>query len=139
MAAAITRKTPGSRYFALIRAFPLTHIENKAHLTEAQAVLDRLLAKKLDDGEELYLNALTDLVERYEDEHEPISEASEADVLRLLMQSNRLSQSALARNVGMPQSTISAILAGDRSMTKEHMIRLGQFFNVAPEVFFRTG
>ena len=44
----------------------------------------------------------------------PIPDASEAEVLRTLMTSNDLSQSSLARQVGISQSTISAVLAGTR-------------------------
>jgi len=46
----------------------------------------------------------------YEADHEPIPDASEADVLRLLMESNGLSQMALARALGIDRSTLVPIL-----------------------------
>jgi hypothetical protein len=51
-------------------------------------MIDRLLQKDLDEGSQEYLNAFTDLVETYEDEHVLITDASQADVLRELMRSN---------------------------------------------------
>lgn len=136
----IRRQKPGRSYFSLNKAFPLTSIENKAHLIEAQSVVDGLLARVvLDAGEELYLNALTDLIESYEDEHESIPAASEADMLRILMQANGLSQNKLAILSEIPQSTISAILSGGRPMTKKHMHTLGEIFNVSPAAFFNAG
>jgi hypothetical protein len=41
---------------------------------------------KLDEGEEMYLDALSDLVGAYEDEHYAIKPASDADMLRHLME-----------------------------------------------------
>ena len=67
------------------------------------------------------------------------SRYEQADVLRLLMESNGLSQMALARKVGISQSTISAVLDGTRSLTKEHVITLARCFNVGPGAFLPGG
>jgi HTH-type transcriptional regulator / antitoxin HigA len=128
------RSLPGS-YFELVKQFPLTHIRDDDQLKAAQEVIDRLLEERLDRGGEEYLDALTDLVEIYEDENEPIPDASEADVLRELMRSNGLSQMRLAKAVGISQSTISAVLNGTRSLTKEQVVALAQFFHVSPAAF----
>jgi len=71
-------------------------------------------------------------VEKYEDEHEPIPDASEVDVLCELMRANGLSQMALASKVGISQSTISAVLNGTRSLTKEQVVTLARFFKIGP-------
>jgi len=69
-------------YLELVIAFPLSSIRSERHLAEAQKVMDQLLSKrKLDEGEETYLDALSDLVAVYEDEHHPIKPASDADML----------------------------------------------------------
>jgi HTH-type transcriptional regulator/antitoxin HigA len=122
-------------YFALVKRFPLTHIRDDDHLDAAQALIDELLQEELDRGSEEYLNVLTDLVEAYENEHVPIRDASEADVLRELMGANRLSQQKLAKAAGIAQSTISAVLNGSRSLTKEQVVRLAAHFGVAPAAF----
>jgi HTH-type transcriptional regulator/antitoxin HigA len=54
------------------------------------------------------------------------------------MRTGGLNQSQLERAVGISQSTLSAILTGDREMTKGHMITLARFFNVSPAVFLPT-
>src|SRR3954454_15834507 len=85
MAAKTATNTMPDTYFELVKQFPLARIRDEGHLDEAHEVIDRLLRKNLDDGEQVYLDALPDLVEPYEDKHEPMPDASEADVLRLLM------------------------------------------------------
>lgn len=122
-------------YFRLVRRFPLTRIRDDAHLAEASEVLDGLLRQDLDDGGRAYLDVLTDLVESFEEEHVPIPDASEADVLRALMRANGLSQPRLAREVGIAQSTLSAVLGGSRSLTKAQVIKLARRFGVSPAAF----
>ena len=123
-------------YFELVKRFPLTHIRNRRHLGQALQLVDELLQQRLDRGAQEYLDALSDLVASFEDEHTPIPDASESDVLRVLWQSSGLTQTELAKAVGISQSTLSVILSGDRELTKGHMLALAKFFNVPPAVFF---
>lgn len=125
-------------YFKLVRRFPLTRITDENDAVAAQAMIDELTRKKLDVGEQAYLDVLTDLFEAYEEANVPIADASEADVLRGLMLSNRLSQPALAKKTGIAQSTISAVLNGSRSLTKHQIVALAKFFKVGPGAFLPT-
>ena len=135
MAARILRKKLPDTYFHLVRAFPLIHIRDAEHLADAQRVIDGLLQRKLDAGASEYLDALTDLVESYENEHEHFEDVSEADVLRELMRSHNLTQQLLAKATGIAQSSISAVLNGDRSLTKQQVIALAKYFGVSPAAF----
>ncbi len=125
-------------YFKLVQQFPLIHIRDDSHLDGAQRMIDRLLQKRLDKGVEEYLDALTDLAEIYEDEHETLPDASEAEVLRELMRANGLSQPKLAKEAGISQSTISAVLSGTRSLTKSQVVMMAKFFRVSPAAFLAS-
>ena len=122
-------------YFDLVKRFPLTHLRDDDHLEKAQEVLDQLLREDRDEGARQYLAVLTDLVEAYEEEHVPIPDASEAEVLAELMRAGGLSQQKLAKVVGIAQATLSAVLRGTRSLTKGQVIRLARFFHVSPAAF----
>jgi HTH-type transcriptional regulator / antitoxin HigA len=135
MAVKILKRTLPDTYFELVKRFRLTHIRDDEHLNDAQRMLDQLLQESLDHGGQDYLDALTDLVATYEDKHEVIPDASEADVLRELMRTNGLTQQGLARKVQIAQSTISAALNGTRSLTKRHILTLAKFFHVSPATF----
>lgn len=132
-----TQTTPPDleTYLNLVIEFPLIPIRDDDHLARAAAMLDRLLQQDLDRGQQDYLEVLTDLVEKYEEEHVPIPDASESDVLRELLRSHGLSQNALKARTGIAQSTISAVLNGERSLTREQVITLAGFFGVSPSVF----
>jgi len=123
------------QYLDLVKEFRLVPIRDDAHLDAAIAMLDRLLSMELDDEAQGYLDVLTDLVEAYEDEHVIIPPAPEADVLRLLMHSNKVSQIKLSKQLGIAQSTISDVLRGVRSLTKDQVVLVAKFFHVGPGVF----
>lgn len=118
-------------YLELVIAFPLASIRSEKHLAEAQKVMDRLLAKgKLVVGEETYLDALSDLVAAYEDECHPIGPASDADMLRHLMDAKAINQAQLCRDTGLAKSSISEVLGGKKPFSR-HMIRtLADYFQV---------
>lgn len=122
-------------YFELVRQFPLVSIGNDRQLQQAQERLDAVLRMELDEGRQAYLDALTDLVERYEDEHVCVPDAPSAEVLRFLMDSHGLSQHKLSKAVGIAQSTISAVLTGNRELTVEHVGKLAGYFQVPGAVF----
>jgi HTH-type transcriptional regulator/antitoxin HigA len=128
-------KSAPASYFRLVERSPLVSIRNDAHLTRAQAMLDKRLRVPADKGTELYVDVLTNLVEIYERRHEPARAVSESDVLRELMRSHGLSRQALEAKVEIAQSTISSVLNGARSLIKEHISALAKYFGVKPSAF----
>jgi HTH-type transcriptional regulator / antitoxin HigA len=93
------------------------------------------LRRDRDLGAHENLDVLTDLIAAYEDEHVVFPDVSEADVLRELMRSIRLTQIGLARSVGIAQSTVSSVLTGPRSLTKGQVLKFSKFFGIAPAAF----
>lgn len=122
-------------YFNLVVECPLVSIKSKTQFKSAQTMLDRLLTQgKLDDGEEMYLDALSDLVATYEDVQHPIAPASDAEMLRHLMDAKEVNQVELHRQTGIPKSTISEVLAGKKSFSKALIRTLADFFKVDTSV-----
>jgi HTH-type transcriptional regulator/antitoxin HigA len=123
------------RYLDLVRAFPLISIKSDDQLAAAQTMIDKLLAMgKLNEGEELYLDALSDLVATFEDVHFPIAPASDADMLRHLLDNRGITQAELHRQTGIARSTISELLAGKKSFSKAMIRILADFFKVHTSV-----
>jgi HTH-type transcriptional regulator/antitoxin HigA len=122
-------------YLKLVTAFPLASIKSDEQFQEAQKVMDRLLARgRLNGGEEMYLDALGDLVAAYEDEHYAIEPASDADMLRHLMESKGVTQAQLSRDTAVPKSTISEILAGKKQLSRPMIRRFAGYFRVDTSV-----
>lgn len=118
-------------YLELVLAFPLSSISSEAHFAAAQRVMDRLLAQgKLNAGEETYLDALSDLVGVYEDEHHAIEPASDADMLRHLLAAKGVTPAQLSQAAGIAKSTISEVLAGKKPFSRQMIRKLADYFKV---------
>jgi HTH-type transcriptional regulator / antitoxin HigA len=118
-------------YLECVLNFPLTTISSDNHLKAAQVVMDAMLASgKLDRGQQAYLDALSDLVASYEDDHFPIEPASDADMLRHLLDAKSVSQADLHRETGISKSSISEVLSGKKQLSRQMIRRLAEFFGV---------
>ena len=122
-------------YLKLVTAFPLASIKSAEHLRAAQKVMDQLLAQgELKAGAEMYLDALSDLVAAYEDEHFVIEPASDAEMLRHLMEAKGVTQAQLSRDTTVPKSTISEILAGKKHLSRQMIRKFADYFEVDTSV-----
>lgn len=118
-------------YLELVQTFPLASIQSEEHLVEAQKVMDRLLAQgERDEAAEMYLDALSDLVAAYEDKHHAIERASDADMLRHLLEAKGITQAQLSKEAAIPKSTISEVLAGKKPFSRQLIRKLADYFNV---------
>ncbi|MGH2343992.1 MAG: helix-turn-helix domain-containing protein [Chloroflexota bacterium] len=125
----------GEKYLTLVRRFPLLSIHDDTHLAQALEVIDRLIDNGTrSEDEEAYLQALTDLVETYENAHVPFPPRSGVDALRYLMEENNLAQHDLAPLFGSP-STVSEVLSGKRRLSLSHMRKLAEHFGLPIDVF----
>ena len=126
-------------YLDLILAFPLSSIRSDEHLQEAQKVMDRLLGKSvLNAGAATYLDALSDLVGVYEDEHHAIEPASDADMLRYLLEAKGVTQAQMSQQAGIAKSTISEVLAGKKPFSRQMIRKLAEFVKVDVSVLTRN-
>ena len=131
----LRRRKVADSYLSLVVECPLASIKSEDQLAAAQTMIDRLLTHgQLDDGEEMYLDALSDLVAAYEDVHYPNAPASDADMLRHLMDAKEVTQADLNRQTGIPKSTISEVLAGKKPFSKTLIRTLADFFKIDTSV-----
>jgi len=122
-------------YLTLVRAFPLASIRDDAHLDEAMAMMNRLTTgRALSHGEDMYLQALADLIETYENVHVRIPPLSGVELLRFLMDEHGLQQKDVASLFGTP-SIASEVLSGKRPLAFAHVKRLSQRFGLPVDAF----
>jgi len=117
----------------------LTHLHpiyNEGEYDSMVALMNSLL-DATGDEEDHPLSSLLDLVgnlvSNYEQEYHAIEAAAPKDALRFLMEARGLKQEDLAGIV--PQSNLSAILAGKRKISASLAGKLGKFFGISPAVF----
>jgi HTH-type transcriptional regulator / antitoxin HigA len=133
----LVRTDTDASYLALVRAFPLRPIGSSVELDRAIGMIDSLISRPvLDPGEDDYLDVLSDLVHRYETEHDPIAPVSDAEMVRFLLESNDMTQAELAQRSKIAVSTISEVLAEKRKLSRRHIAAISLVFRVSPAIFF---
>ena len=114
----------------------VTSVRTEDDYAQARATIDALLDEVGDNESHPLadvLDYLGDQVKAYEDENFQIPEAEPREVLRFLMEQHGLKQEDLGDCA--PQSRISDILSGKRSISKEIAKRLAHRFHVRADVF----
>lgn len=130
------RDATGNAYLELIFRLPLKPIRSAHQLAQAHEVMNFVMSRsRLTADERDYLQVLSKLVEDYEEERHPMRSVSGLDMLRHLLEARGIKQGQLAKKVGIAESTVSAILAGKRSLSLPHVRKLAAYFKVDPGVF----
>ena len=118
------------------KAIGVTSVHSEEDYARANATVDMLL-NEIGDNEDHpladVLDYLADQVKAYEDGRFSIPKAEPHDVLRFLMEQHGLRQEDLSDCA--PQSRISEILAGKRTISKENAKRFALRFNVHGDLF----
>lgn len=118
---------------ANVLAIPRSEIDYQQRLMFLNELLD-----EVGDDENHPLIDLVDtlgtLIEAYEEEHYPASQATPAGVLRFLMEEHNLKQSDLPE-IGS-QGVVSEILNGKRQLNARQIKGLSERFYVSPAVFY---
>ena len=114
----------------------LRPIHGEADYDRTVALMNALLDVAGDDEDHplsSLLELAADLVSRYEQELYPIEAANPKDALRFLIAARGLKQEDVSAIV--PQSNLSAILAGKRKISATMAGKLGTFFGISRAVF----
>lgn len=124
---------------AFDRVAHLRPIRNDAEYDRTVALMNHLLDVVGDkEGHALagLLDLVSELVEDYDADHYAIEASEPREVLRYLIEQRGLKQSDLAEIV--PQSNLSAILAGKRKISATLAGKLAKYFDVNAAVFIHA-
>jgi HTH-type transcriptional regulator / antitoxin HigA len=123
----------------LFAEFPIRPIRNEKEYEAALRVLDRLAIRDegtLSKDEQDYLDALTMLVEAYDEQHHRVDTAklTPTDLLKFLMEQRGIGFDDLVKLLG-GKAAASYLLNGTRNPSRTQCFTLGEFFGVSPGLF----
>jgi HTH-type transcriptional regulator/antitoxin HigA len=128
-------------YAELCSHFPLAPVQSDAQMRQANRMIDRLMDYLNDDPNAAeatevskYLTVLSDLAGSFESKRFEFKKSEPREILAYLMETNQLKQSDLEEEIG-PQSVVSDILSGKRSLNVGHIKRLSERFKISPALF----
>ncbi len=111
-------------------------IKDKSQYNKYCSALERLLiadSKKFQDEIEL----LTLLIEKWDNEHNFLSDLNPIEILQSLMEDHQLKPKDLVDIIGLSKGTISKMLNYQKGLSKETIRKLSEYFKVSQELFNR--
>ena len=122
-------------YEGLVRLHMPRPIHDEIELENATELIDLMAGHDLSADQEDYLDLLSDLVARYEEDASPIGKgASPSDVLAWLIEEHDMSVTELGKLLG-DRSLGTRMLSGERSLSKSHIKILAKHFKISPAAF----
>ncbi len=111
-------------------------IHNEREYRRAIRMIDHIAGHELNRDQEDYLEALAVFVAAYEDERHPIKlkPLSPLGALKLVIEESGMNASDLGRLLGS-RALGSAILRGERGISKTHIKILSDHFKLDPALF----
>lgn len=124
-------------YEELLRKYAPRPIRNERTYKVRLRQVEQLMKKpKLSRAESDLLELLATLVEQYESIEHPTPTSTPDQMLAHLIEAKEVRPTDVAKATGIPRSTISAVLAGRRQMSKANIAALSVYFGVSPAVLF---
>jgi HTH-type transcriptional regulator / antitoxin HigA len=125
-------------YRQLLQQYAPRPIRSERACQKTLRVVDELMKRpQLSHAEGELLDVLVALVEQFESTRYPTPNNPPDRMLAHLIESKGVSQAEVAAATGIPRSTISAILAGRRAVSRENIAKLAAFFGVSSSVFLQ--
>ena len=124
-------------YAGLVRLLPPRPIHDKADSANATEMIDALAGHDLTPDQEDYLDLLSDLVSKYEEDRSPLhrTRSTPLERLRFVVEEAGMTASDLGRLLGN-RGLGSLILRGQRQLSKTHIRVLAEHFRLDPGYFF---
>jgi len=124
-------------YLALVQRLPLRPLRTVTEYETAAQLLDTMVLRAdLSDGEKDYVEALSVFIEDFDRRNNVFDTSGRTplDMLKHLMEANDWDVTALGALFGS-KGIASEILRGKRSLSKSHMFKLAERFDVDPGLF----
>ncbi len=135
MKTAITFKTLPKSYQGLMETHMLRPVHDAVDHANATDMLETMAGHKLSAEQEDYFEALSTLVEAYEQQRIQEPKVTGVDLLRHLVEANEMSAADLSRLLGKDRSLGVRILNGERQLTVEHIKTLASHFGLPAQMF----
>ena len=112
-------------------------IKTEEQYREYCNILEALVGEKGNETLEDEIDLLTVLVEKWDDEHSTLSEVDPVELLKYLMDENKLKAKDISGLLEVNKSTVSEILHYRKGFSKEVIRKLADHFKVRQEAFNR--
>ena len=136
MKTATHRSTPYAKipktYAALMALHLIRPVHDQVDADNAAEMIDLLAGHALNAEQADYLDLLSELYEKWESAQFPISRASGAELLRLVLAERGESAGQLAKLLGIDVSLAYRVLRGERQLTAVQIRKVADSYGLDP-------
>ena len=123
-------------YARLIVKHNIVPIRTDAQHKKSLREIDKLMKLQASDrATTTAIELFSRLIEDYESQKYPTPTVTPDKMLAHLIDARETSQARVARATGIPRSTISAVLAGRRTLSTDAIAKLSRHFQVSTDAF----
>jgi len=119
-------------YTGLVALYPPRPLHDTVDERNVEEIVMEMAGHELSADQEDYLNLMSDLLLKYQAERQQRKNRRRAvhERLKYLMQQSEMAPTGLARVLGCSQPLVSLVLAGKRSLSKQNISRLANWFKL---------
>lgn len=110
-------------------------IQSEADYDAIELEMHALLRLDRTPEQDARLDAISDAVEAFEEEHYPTSAVSQGGMLRHCLDSREKTLADVAIATGISEADLGAVLGGTATFTPEQLATVSAFFKIDPGVF----
>lgn len=124
-------------YAGLVAMYPPRPLRDRVDERNVEEIIDALAGHALSEDQEDYLDLLSDLLLKYQDEQRRSNRGNRSvhARLRYLLNESGTSATKLAKLLGCSQPLVSLILNGKRELSKDSIKRLSAYFRLDASYF----
>ena len=118
-------------YSGLVAFYPPRPLHDAVDERNVEEIVMALAGHELTPDQEDYLNLLSDLLLKYQNERRVDRKRRGIhERLKYLMEQSEMTPAQLAKILGCSQPLVSLLLAGKRSLSKQNISRLARWFKI---------
>ena len=119
-------------YAGLMGLHLLRPIRDQVDADNAAEMMDQLAGHSLNAEQADYLDLLSDLYEKWENTQFPLSRATGAELLRLVLTERKEGGADLAKLLGIDASLAYRLLRGERQLTVTQIRKVASTYGIDP-------
>ncbi len=119
-----------------MKTLKYTIIKNKEQYQKYCEILEELVFLEKQDAQD-EVELLTLLIEKWDKEHNSLTDLNPIELLKSLMTENNLKSKDLVQILGLSKGTVSKILNYNKGLSKQTIRKLADYFKLSQETFNR--
>jgi HTH-type transcriptional regulator/antitoxin HigA len=127
-----------TEYRELVSEYLPRPVRNEADYRRTLRQVEKLMTPHPSPARSMLIEVLATLVEQYESHERAAPEVAPSEMLAHCIEARETTAAQVAKDAGIPQATLSNVLAGRRGISKTNAVRLARYFNVPASLFLET-